>query len=89
MPPLTLDSSQQAELLRLAAQTGKPWSLVLSEALASYRAQECSAQPQNGISDESFFDAASKLGLIGCLEGGPTDLSTNPAHMEGFGRRGS
>jgi predicted DNA-binding antitoxin AbrB/MazE fold protein len=34
---------------------------------------------------ESFFDAASRLGLIGSLEGGPPDLSTSPRHMEGFG----
>jgi hypothetical protein len=24
--------------------------------------------------------------LAGCLKGGPTDLATNPKHMEGFGR---
>ena len=31
----------------------------------------------------SFLDAARNY--IGCLEGGPADLSTNKAHMEGFG----
>jgi predicted DNA-binding antitoxin AbrB/MazE fold protein len=35
---------------------------------------------------ESFFEAASRLGLIGSLHGGPPDLSSNPEHMEGFGR---
>ena len=24
--------------------------------------------------------------LVGCYQGGPADLSTNPKHMEGFGR---
>ncbi|MSP59859.1 MAG: ribbon-helix-helix protein, CopG family [Myxococcales bacterium] len=24
--------------------------------------------------------------LIGCVQGGPTDLSHNPAHLTGFGR---
>jgi hypothetical protein len=31
-------------------------------------------------------DLAERLGLIGPEEGLPTDLSTNPRHMEGFGR---
>lgn len=39
--------------------------------------------------EETAFDAASRAGLIGCVKGAPrspTDLSTNPKHMEGFGR---
>jgi Arc/MetJ-type ribon-helix-helix transcriptional regulator len=39
--------------------------------------------------EETAFDVASRAGLIGCIKGGPrspTDLSTNPKHMEGFGR---
>jgi Arc/MetJ-type ribon-helix-helix transcriptional regulator len=39
--------------------------------------------------EETAFDVASRAGLIGCLQGAPrspTDLSTNPKHMEGFGR---
>ncbi len=31
------------------------------------------------------LEAFDRLGLIGCVAGGPTDLSTNPAHMAGFG----
>ena len=40
--------------------------------------------------EETAFDVASRAGLIGCIKGAPrspTDLSTNPKHMEGFGRR--
>lgn len=39
--------------------------------------------------EESAFEVLSRAGLIGCIEGGPgspEDLSTNPKHMEGFGR---
>lgn len=39
--------------------------------------------------EETAFDLSSRAGLIGCIEGAPgspTDLSTNPQHMEGFGR---
>ncbi len=38
--------------------------------------------------EESVFDTADRAGLIGCIKGAPdspTDLSTNPKHMEGFG----
>lgn len=39
-----------------------------------------------GAAGPTAFDVLSKAGLIGCLRGdGPTDLATNPAHMEGFG----
>jgi hypothetical protein len=31
-------------------------------------------------------DLAERLGLIGAARGLPKDLSTNPEHMEGFGR---
>jgi len=40
-------------------------------------------------SKESVFDLLNRAGLIGCIKGvarTPTDLSTNPMHMEGFGR---
>jgi hypothetical protein len=33
------------------------------------------------------FDLADRAGLIGCIKGAPgspTDLATNPKHMEGF-----
>ncbi len=31
-------------------------------------------------------DLAERLGILGSAKGLPTDLSTNPEHMEGFGR---
>lgn len=34
---------------------------------------------------ESCYDLAKRLGIIGSAKGLPSDLSTNPAHMEGFG----
>lgn len=34
---------------------------------------------------ETCFDIAKRLGLIGIYKDAPTDLSTNPEHMEGFG----
>jgi hypothetical protein len=82
---IQLSHDQQAELAGLSAETGKPWPLILEEALATFRHE--AAVKKNGEScAESFFDAASRLGLLGCLSGGPPDLSSNPVHMEGFGQ---
>ena len=59
---------------RLAATAGK---------------RPASAKAARRGSEETAFDVASRAGLIGCIKGAPrspTDLSTNPKHMEGFGR---
>jgi len=45
--------------------------------------------PRPVTAGESVFDVMNRAGLIGCVKGmpnTPTDLSTNPKHMEGFGR---
>ena len=47
-----------------------------------------SSSPSTGVR-ESFYEAASKLGFIGCIHGTPHDLSTNQQYMEGFGKNGS
>ncbi len=77
-------SDEQLRLLsEWAARTGKPAEEVLAEALREYRPVESrnGGQP-NG---ESFLARLTRSGLVGCLTGGPADLSSNPAHMEGFG----
>lgn len=44
----------------------------------------------NGSTDgkkvRTLYDAFNERGLVGFMSDGPTDLSTNPIHMEGFGR---
>lgn len=34
---------------------------------------------------KSCLDVARELGIVGIYPDGPSDLSTNPVHMEGFG----
>jgi hypothetical protein len=34
----------------------------------------------------SAYDLAKEAGVIGCVRGGPSDLSTNRKHFEGFGK---
>ncbi len=38
------------------------------------------------LPQESCYNLARRLGILGSVKGLPADLSTNPAHMEGFGR---
>ncbi len=33
----------------------------------------------------TLYDAIAEDGAIGCIQSGPTDVSTNPQYMEGFG----
>jgi hypothetical protein len=42
--------------------------------------------PEGQSNGQSFFDAASAIGLIGGGSDYAPDLSTNPKHMKGFGR---
>jgi hypothetical protein len=81
-----LTPEQLARLTNLAQETGKPLPVVLNDALAAYRPDESVNRPVRG---ESFYDVASRLGLIGCVKGTPPDLSTNKKHMEGFGQSDS
>lgn len=78
-----LTPEQMTRLTNLAHETGKPLPDVLDDALAAYHPGD-SADRQNG--GESFYDAAARLGLIGCIKGTPPDLSTNKKYMEGFGQ---
>ena len=47
-----------------------------------------SSQSTNSTRDagRSLFDALNDRGLIGFMHDGPSDLSTNPKYMEGFGQ---
>lgn len=82
---IQLSRDQQADLAELAAATGKAWPVVLSEALADYRRERQIAEISHSP-EESFADVAKRLGLLGCVTGGPADLSTNPEYLEGLGQ---
>jgi predicted DNA-binding antitoxin AbrB/MazE fold protein len=41
-----------------------------------------------GDSDKTLFDVLNEAGWIGSIKDGPTDMSTNPKYMEGFGKDG-
>jgi hypothetical protein len=78
-------SPEQLSLLgQFSVRTGKPPEEVLSDALRQYRPAP-DAPPSKVANGKSLYDKLARKGLIGCLSGGPPDLSTNPKYMEGFG----
>lgn len=84
--PLTINvtPAQKRQIERLAEQKGlSPEAVVLSvlnrELEMEANGEERDKEPQS----ESFLDGIEHL--VGSVEG-PSDLSTNPEHMEGYGR---
>jgi hypothetical protein len=60
----------------------------LETKIAAMAKMPAAASANGNTPEESAFEVASRAGLIGCIKGAPrspTDLSTNPKHMEGFG----
>ena len=43
-------------------------------------------QPLRGDLDTDAYAAFERLGILGCMKSGPSDLATNPVHFEGFGK---
>lgn len=61
---------------------GQPESELVREALENYLGQPSEARAAYELADEA--------GLVGCIPRDakiPRDLSTNPRHMQGFGKR--
>jgi len=79
---IQLNLIQQQAIARVAEEMHRPWESILDEGL-----QPVVNALKNTPTDtqESSLDVAKRLGLVGCFEG-PSDLSTNPKYMEGFGK---
>ncbi len=72
-----LDAKTHRRLDEAVTATGKSESELVRDALAAYFQD---AQPG------SCLDLARQHDLIGCAKHLPPDLSTNPKHLEGFGK---
>jgi len=72
---------QQQAIARAAEAMHRPWENILDEGLQPV-VNALKSTPTD--TQESALDVAKRLGLVGCFEG-PSDLSTNPKHMEEFG----
>jgi hypothetical protein len=76
-------NDQQRQLLASAAdQSGLPWQTLFEQAIVPLVVPAGSSNP------ERPFDALARLGLIGCIEGTPADLSTNKSYLDDLGRDG-
>lgn len=74
---IRLDEQEQSILSRLSHKQNKTESEIVREALQAYF--------QAANSQESCYDLARNLGIIGVTEDLPSDLSTNKDYLEGFG----
>jgi hypothetical protein len=81
--PSDIDPKLRVALEKTARETGKSEAQLLGEALEAYLGM--SHPPVGLTTTETFSERAHKLGLLGCIEGGTADLSTNKDHMAGFG----
>ena len=78
---LDLTPEQVSLLSELTLKTHKSPQEVVEDALRQYSI-EVRGDNSTGL---SLYDRLAQDGLVGSVEGGPTDLSTNPKYMEGFG----
>ncbi|HEY2881313.1 MAG TPA: ribbon-helix-helix domain-containing protein [Pirellulales bacterium] len=74
---IRVDKKLRASLAKLAKQRGATQSDVARAALEEF--------VKSQYPKESCLDLAKRLGIVGMIKSGPSDMSTNPKHMEGFG----
>ena len=76
---LKVPSSLEAALERMAEVAHLSKSEVVRRAIVAYVGQ--------GKAPVEFVSALDQAGdLVGCFEGGPKDLSSNPKYMDRFGK---
>jgi len=75
---VTLPNALDARLTSLARQRKTTKTAIVRAALEQYLARNAEPPPQSV--------AAIAKDLIGCVSGGPRDLSYNKNHLEGYGR---
>jgi predicted DNA-binding protein len=74
---IRISESLVKRLKKHAGMRSRSESALVREALESYLGEASTSS--------SAYDQAREAGLIGCVRGGPSDLSTNRKHFEGFG----
>ena len=74
---IRVSESLVQRLKKHAAMRGRTESALVREVLENYFGK--------GAPPSSAYDLAAEAGLIGCVRGGSSDLSTNRKHLEGFG----
>ena len=80
-----LDAERRRKLEQIAELNGKSASELVRDAIDHYLAEHVQSEPKHG---DTLYDIAKSTGAIGLLKGGPTDVSTNPKYLKGFGQNG-
>jgi predicted DNA-binding protein len=75
---IRVNKKVRSKLAQLAKQRGQTESDVARAALEKFVESE---KP-----GETCYDIAKRLGIVGMIKGGPSDMSTNPKYLEGLGR---
>ena len=78
---IRLSDEQKQRLAEAADVTGLSPDQLIEDALRI--ALRIKGQPGE-TTGKTLYDAIAADGAIGCIQGGPTDVSTNPKYMEGF-----
>lgn len=74
-----IPSTLEQELLQMSVQAHMSKSEFVRRALVAFMGQQKTASP--------FVSALDQAGdLVGCFNGGPSDLSSNPQYLDDFGR---
>ena len=81
---IRLTPEQKEQLARASEQSGQSWQELLARVIGALPAKSSNGPGDRG---KSAYDLLSEAGLIGCIEGGPADVSSSPKYMEGFGER--
>ena len=81
---LSLDADLERRIEAYAQATKSTAGEVVRKAFDEYEATH-NGSHEDAAESESAYEAFMRSGLVGCLKGGPADLSTNPKYREGFG----
>lgn len=76
--PVDVDEATRRRIEEIAKTRGISPADVIRAAVEKYATDEADMG--------SWLERAEAFGLVGCSTGGPSDLSTNKDHLEGFGR---
>jgi len=83
---IQLTHEQQVQLADMVEQSGKDWPCLLAELLNSHQCEPRVDDARDANGAQSLYDALRRDGYLGAVVGGPTDMSTNPEYLEGFGQ---
>ena len=76
---IRLNEEQRKLLAEKSDATGQSWAELLDELFSKLPRSKLEGNPKR-----TLYEALVERGMIGVLDDGPGDLSSNPKHMEGF-----